>query len=207
MPLERITVIYNPVFTPDLLHKAQEPVDHPWFAPAGLPVILGVGRLAEQKDFFTLIRAFALVRQHRPARLIIVGEGPDRPGLEALARELGVADDVSLPGFSTNPYAYMRQADVFVLSSLFEGLPAVLVEALAVGVPIVSTRCPHGPEEILQDGICGPLVPVGDAAAMADAICATLDAPLPAHVLQERARAFALDTIVEQYKKVLDPRP
>jgi glycosyltransferase involved in cell wall biosynthesis len=205
VPLERITVIYNPVFTPDLHAKAEAAVEHPWFAPDAPPLILGVGRLAEQKDFFTLLRAFALVRQRRLARLLIVGEGPDRPALEVLAQTLGIHDDVALPGFATNPYAYMRQASLFVLSSRFEGLPAVLIEALAVGVPIVSTNCPHGPDEILEGGTYGSLVPVGDAAAMAEAMCAMLDAPLPREMLQQRSAIFSLDASVRKYIQVLDP--
>ncbi|MGB9554008.1 MAG: glycosyltransferase, partial [bacterium] len=149
LPLNKIKVIYNPVITPELFAKAEEPVDHPWFRPGEPPVILGVGRLTAAKDFPTLIRAFALVHKERPARLMILGEGEDRPELEALVRELGLEQDVALPGFVENSYKYMKRAAVFVLSSRWEGLPTVLIEALALGTPVVSTDCPSGPKEIL----------------------------------------------------------
>ena len=138
-------------------------------------MILGVGRLTPQKDFPTLIRAFARVRRQRPARLVIVGEGrPEaRAALMRLAAELGCAEDVSLPGFTHNPFCYMAHAGVFVLSSLHEGLPGVLIQALACGAPVVSTDCPSGPREILEGGRYGRLVALGDDAAMAEAISAT----------------------------------
>lgn len=202
LPREKIEIIYNPVVTPELLAKAQEPLDHPWFAPGEPPVILGVGRLTEQKDFPTLIRAFALVRAQRPVRLMILGEGKDRPKLEALVRELGLQDDVALPGFVPNPFAYMVRAAVFVLSSRWEGLPTVLIEALACGTPVVSTDCPSGPREILEDGKWGRLVPVGDVDALADAIRMTLDAP---DCLDAKARVgeFDAEKVVDDYLKVL----
>src|SRR5574337_1077880 len=152
LPRERITTIYNPVVTPELQEKARAALDHPWFAPGSPPVLLAVGRLAAQKDFPTLLRAFARVRAVRKARLIILGEGKERPALEALALELGVASDVDLPGFVLNPFPYMAQASLSVLSSAWEGFGNVVAEAMACGCPVVSTNCPSGPAEIL-DGI------------------------------------------------------
>ncbi len=207
LPLHRIRVIYNPVVTPELLEKAKEPVNHPWFNPGKPPVIIGVGRLTRQKDFSTLIRAFALVRQRRPARLIILGEGEERPLLNTLIRELGLAGDVALPGFVGNPYAYVARAAVFVLSSIWEGLPNVLIEALATGTPVVSTDCESGPAEILENGKYGRLVPVGDVDALAEAILATLNAPLAGEILRSRAREFSLECITDQYLSIIAENP
>jgi glycosyltransferase involved in cell wall biosynthesis len=200
---ERIRVIYNPVVTPELFEKAREPLAHPWFEPDLPPVVLGVGRLEKQKDFPTLIRAFAQVQQQRPARLMILGEGKERPYLEALVQELGLGENVALPGFVANPFAYMARAAVFVLSSLFEGLPTVLIEALAVGTRVVSTDCESGPAEILSNGQYGKLVPVGDINAMAEAILRSLEEPPNSEALQRRAAEFSLEKAVTQYRQVL----
>ncbi|MBD2183570.1 glycosyltransferase [Planktothrix sp. FACHB-1355] len=200
---DNLKAIYNPVVTPELFQKITEFPQHPWFAPDSPPVILGVGRLEKQKDFPTLIRAFAKVHSQRPARLIILGEGIDRPYLEALVRELGVAENVALPGFVANPYAYMARSAVFVLSSLFEGLPTVLIEAMAAGTSPVSTDCKSGPAEILENGRYGKLVPVGDTEAMAEAIISTLDRPVDAKLLQQKAAEFSLEKAVAQYLEVL----
>ena len=178
IPVERIQVIQNPTITPDLLPRAAEPLDHPWFQPGQPPVVLGVGRLMREKDFPTLIRAFGLLRRRTPCRLLILGEGPDRPALEALVVELGLADDTSLPGFITNPYQYMARSAMFVLSSTREGSPNALTEALAVGVPLVSTDCPNGPPDVLEGGRHGHLVPMRDPQALADAMDATLKTPV-----------------------------
>jgi glycosyltransferase involved in cell wall biosynthesis len=203
IPRDRVKVIYNPATTPALLEKAQEPLDHPWFASGQPPVILAVGRLFKVKDFATLIRAFALVCQQRPARLMILGEGEERPALEALVQTLGIQDDVALPGFTPNPYVYMRHAAVFVLSSLSESFSNVVVEALAVGTPVISTDFPGGTREILDNGRYGTLVPVGDAQAMAAAICATLDEPPDSAALRQRANDFSLEKSFAQYAEVL----
>ncbi len=171
---EKIRVIYNPVITPELVRKAQEPLDHPWFMPEEPPVILAVGRITPQKDYSLLIRAFAQVRQSMPVRLLILGDGEERAAMTELVSQLGLQDCVSMPGFVENPYAFMARAGVFVLSSRWEGLPTVLVEALYCGAPLVSTDCPSGPREILQDGAYGRLVPMGDAEKLAEAILAAL---------------------------------
>jgi len=144
LPRERIKMLYNPVVTPEVREKAQASLDHPWFKSDQPPVLLAVGRLQVQKDYPTLIRAFAQVRQTQPVRLLILGEGSERPLLEALIKELGLEQDVSLPGFVMNPYAYMARAALFVLSSRWEGLPTVLIEALCCGTPVVATDCPSG---------------------------------------------------------------
>lgn len=200
---EHITVIYNPsVVRAEVQEKAQDPVDHPWFKPDQPPVLLAVGRLQPQKDYPTLIRAFAQVRQTRPARLLILGEGKERPMLEALIKELGLEQDVSLPGFAMNPYAYMARASLFVLSSRWEGLPTVLIEALCCGTPVVSTDCPSGPREILRDGQYGQLVPVGEAGTLARAIETALAGETPGPP-SESWQPYELATVVNQYTNLL----
>jgi glycosyltransferase involved in cell wall biosynthesis len=196
LPRDRVEVIYNPVITPAARALAREAPDHPWFGAGLPPVVLGVGRLARQKDFPTLVRAFAEVRRRCPARLMILGEGEDRPELERLIAELGLGDDVALPGFRDNALAYMAASTVFVLSSAWEGLPTVLIEALAAGTRVVSTDCPSGPREILQDGRLGTLVPVGDAPSLAQAILDALNTPAdatPAEALEPFTREAAVD--------------
>jgi len=203
VPADRITTILNPTLTADVSHKAGLPIGHPWLAPGGPPVILAAGRFVPQKDLPTLVRAFARVRTARPARLVILGDGPRRPQIAALVRRLHLADDVDLPGFVDNPFAWMSRAAVFVLSSAWEGLPGVLIEAMACGCPVVSTDCPSGPAEILAGGAYGGLVPVGDAAALARAILATLDRPPDRVALVARAGEFASDRAIDRYLDVL----
>lgn len=202
LPQSLVHVVFNPVMTPELVCDAQASCDHPWLQPGEPPVLLAAGRLTVQKDFPTLLRAFALVRQSLNARLIIIGEGEDRPALESLMRELGVEEHVQLPGFVGNPFSYMAHAALFVLSSRWEGLPTVLIEAMCCGAPIVATDCPSGPREILADGRYGHLVPVGDAKALASAIGIALQGqrqPPP----RESWRPYELDTIVDQYISLL----
>ena len=189
---ERIRVVYNPVVSQRMIDMAREPLDHPWFCPGAPPVVLAVGRLTAAKDYPALIRAFASARSERDMRLMILGNGEERPRLESLVAELGLGDCVSLPGFAANPYAYMEKAAVFALSSISEALPTGLIEALAVGVPIVATDCPSGPREVLQDGRFGALVPVGNAAALARAILDALGAPRRA-APAEAVRPFIMD--------------
>jgi glycosyltransferase involved in cell wall biosynthesis len=203
LPADRIRAIDNPVLTADAEEKARMPLEHPWFAPGSPPVVLSVGRLVRQKDFATLIRAFAYVRATRPVRLMILGEGRQRHALDRLARELGVADDVALPGYVMNPFPHMARAGVFVLSSLWEGLPGGLVEAMSCGCPVVSTDCPAGPAELLAGGACGKLTPVGNARALAEAIGSVLaDPPDPVH-LRSRAATFSVARASEDYLRVL----
>ena len=200
IPPRKVKVIYNPVVTPELFSRAKEPLDHTWFAPDEPPVILGMGRLTKQKDFPTLIRAFSLVRKERPARLIILSEGEERHSLESLVRELGLEQDVALPGFVENPYNYMKRSAVFVLSSRWEGFGIVLAEALALGTPVVSTDCPSGPSEILEGGKWGRLVPPRNEAALAQAILLTLDSPAS---LRTDLGIYTLDYAVSRYAEVM----
>lgn len=202
IPEKKLIAIYNPVVLPEIFLKAGESVSHPWIL-TGSPIVLGVGRLTEQKDFSTLIRAFAKVSQSQTVQLIILGEGEKREQLTSLVNSLGLTGRVSLPGFVDNPFAYMRQASVFVLSSQWEGLPTALIEAMACGAAVVSTNCPNGPREILEDGKWGKLVPVGDVEAMAEAILDSLRGNTkcpPRELLESR---FGLNAITDQYLSVL----
>ena len=184
---DRITVIRNPVITDRLDAQAAADIPHPWLEPGKPPVVIGMGRLTRQKDFPTLMRAFAAVRADQAARLVILGAAPREEDARAharLAAELGIEQDLLFAGFQANPYAWLSRAALFVLSSAWEGSPNALTEALALGIPSVSTDCPSGPAEILQQGRYGPLVPIGDAAAMAEAMRDTLSHPLPADTLR-----------------------
>lgn len=201
----KIRCVYNPVVGPEIAEQAKLPAGHPWLDNPELPVVLTAGRLIAEKDHVTLLHAFAKVTKRRPARLVILGEGPNRDKLLSVAAQLGLADWVDLPGFRTNPYAFMARARVFVLSSLFEGLPAVLIEAMACRTPVVSTDCPSGPGEILDGGKWGPLVPVGDSDAMAAAILAVMDRPENDASLEDRAKEFSVGSSVDRYLKVLFP--
>lgn len=203
MPNSRISVIYNPVITDDLLEKAKEPLMHPWFRPNEPPVILSVGRLSEPKNFSMLIRAFVKVREKCPARLLILGEGELRHQLEALISQLNLNEDVSLPGFVMNPYNYMASAAVFVLSSIREGLPTVLIEALALGSSVVSTNCRSGPDEILMGGTLGKLVPVDNIPALAEAIVDCLNNEIIS-VKKESLKRYELDWAVNEYLKIVE---
>ena len=203
---DRLIAIHNPIARAEIQDRRQDPIDHPWFAPGQPPVVLGVGRLHPQKDFPTLLRAFARIRRARPARLVILGSGtrPERrDALLALAAELGVSEDVDLPGFVENPFPYMSHAAVFVLSSAWEGFGNVLVEAMACGCPVVSTDCPSGPSEILDAGRYGPLVPVGDDEQMARATLSLLASPPDPERLLARAREFSVDVATNRYLRVL----
>ena len=199
---DSIKTIYNPVLASNLLVKAEAQVEHPWFKDGELPVILGVGRLVKQKDFATLIRAFAIVRQLQPARLVILGKGELKEKLMVLARELGVKNDVEFLGFVENPYSYMVRSSVFVLSSIQEGLPTGLIEAMALGTTVVSTNCPSGPNEILANGKYGELVPVGDSQAMATAILRVLSGGVKS-VDAEWINQFTLESATQKYFNIL----
>lgn len=199
-----ITTIYNPVVD-DVLHtRARQTLEHTWFAPDAAPVILAAGRLTEQKDFSTLMQAFAIVRADREARLVILGDGRLRVNLDNLANELGIQADVDMPGFVENPFQYMARASVFVLSSEYEGLPGVLIQAIACGCPVVSTDCPGGSREILADGKYGALVGVGDANSVANAILAELDNPTARDILLRRSEDFSVDRAVDNYLALID---
>lgn len=198
---DHVSVIYNPVSIERIRILAEEPVDHPWFQEGAPPVILGVGRLDPQKDYPTLMRAFALLRKKQPTRLVILGEGRERAHLERLARELSIKHDVWLPGFVENPYKYMKRCSVLALSSRWEGFSLALVEGMALGVSVVSTDCPSGPREVLEGGKWGRLVPVGDCEALARALEEALRAPIVAP--PETLERFNVERVASQYLKVL----
>ena len=200
-----VTTIYNPVIDSSIVELADKPLAHPWFNDSGVPVILSAGRLIPLKNYETLLTAFAQVMRSRPARLVIIGEGPDRAPLLARAKELDVVQFVDFPGFQPNPYPFMKNADVFVLSSTFEGLATVLIEALACGTPVVSTDCPNGPREVLEDGKWGRLVPVEDPQAMAQAILKSLDEPVDSSALVGSVNRFSSRSIAEEYMNDLFP--
>jgi glycosyltransferase involved in cell wall biosynthesis len=201
---ERIRVIWNPVVDEDLHRKAAMNLPDSWSHLEQQPFVLGVGSLIEQKNFSGLLKAFARVRAERPLRLVILGEGPLRAELEALIESLGLKDDVELPGFVDNPYAFMSRAAQFVLSSHFEGLPTVLIEAVACGCSVVSTDCPSGPHEILEAGRYGRLVPVDDVDALTKAMIETLDAPLDRERLKARGEDFSRLASVQGYLELLE---
>ena len=200
---EQLRVLHNPSVDPGLAKRALEPPGHPWLEGPGPPVVLGVGRLVPQKDFVTLLDAFAKVRAETAARLVILGEGREYERLRAHAEALGIARDVSLAGFHPNPVAAMARAGVFVLSSAWEGFGNVVVEALATGCPVVSTNCPSGPSEILEDGRFGQLVPVGDADGLAQGILTCLRDPGDREARRARAQEFSVDVVAERYLDVL----
>ena len=205
LPRESIQVIYNPVVTPRMLEMSREPLDDEWFGADQPPVILSVGRLTAQKDYGTLLRAFAAVRKTQPTRLMILGEGEERQALEQLAEELGIQEDIALPGFVRNPYRYMRAAAVFVLSSRWEGFGNVLAEAMACGTPVVSTDCPSGPSEILENGRWGALVPIADADVLNQTIVRAMDGQIAA-TEDERGKhvqVFSDEVVVDQYLNIL----
>jgi len=199
----QIHVIPNPVITPEIDLLAEAPMDHPYFSDSTIaPVILGAGGMRRAKDFPTLLRAFSLVREKIPALLIILGKGRQKEKLLRLSHHLGIHPWVSFPGFTQNPYAYMARANVFVLSSVREGSPNVLVEALALGLPVVSTDCPSGPREILQDGKYGRLVPCRNPNALASGILETLKQPPQKEFLKEAARRYTIRSSAKKYLEV-----
>ena len=197
---DQVTSIYNPVITPSTEDQIAQPTGNPRFDELQKPIVITVGRLFPQKDQVTLITAFAPVARAKNATLVLLGDGPERSQLEAAAQAAGIADRVHFLGFVENPLAYMARADLFVLSSTHEGFANVLVEALACGLPVVSTDCPSGPREVLDEGRYGQLVPVGDVNAFTEAMIATLDAVTDRDRLRDRAQVFSTDRITDQYE-------
>lgn len=200
VPKDKIEIIYNPVPIKEIEIKSFEPIEHTWFKKGKPPVILAVGRLTTVKDFETLIKAFAIVQEEKPAHLMILGEGALRAKLEQLVEKLDINEVVQMPGFVENPYKYMKHADVFVLSSLWEGFPNGMIEAMACGTAIVATDCDGGASEILEHGKWGALVPVGDEQLMARAILKKLNSEDIQNTV-ERAENFSVDIIFEKYYK------
>lgn len=210
----KIRVVYNPVIDDDLAAAAAEPVAHPWFEPAAaaVPVIVAVGRLVEIKDYPTLLDAFARIRAARRARLLVLGDGPLRAALEARVRAAGLADDVALHGFDRNPFKYMARARLLLHASRAEGLPGALIQAMACGTPVVSTDCDFGPREVIaRPGHDGFLVPVGDAAALADRALALLaDGDLARRVAaaaRQSAGRFTAAAALARYEAAITGAP
>jgi glycosyltransferase involved in cell wall biosynthesis len=199
--INRIKVIYNPIVNSELRIKANVPLTHPWFNDNCPPVIIAIGRLTEQKDFSCLIRAFYNVRKVRNARLLILGEGEDREKLSKLSFELDLQKDIQMPGFLSNPYNFLANSKLFVLSSKWEGLPTVLVEAMACRVPVISTDCPSGPHEILKNGEYGKIIPVGNVEALTTAIIDVLDGnySIPPDKSWEN---FTVEKTIEKYMEI-----
>jgi glycosyltransferase involved in cell wall biosynthesis len=206
VPRDRMRVVFNPVAIQEIRARAAEPLEQDP-NPDRIPTVITVGRHAEQKDHPTLLRAFAKVRRQMAARLVFVGQGPLRQELEDLAGALHVRDSVVFAGWQRNPFAWLAQADVFVLSSRYEGFGNVLVEAMACDLPVISTDCPSGPSEILENGTAGLLVPVGDVDALASAIASVLrDSPLRARLVAEsrrRAPEFDISVVGPAYEHLL----
>lgn len=206
IPDRKMRVIYNPVIARGFYERASAEIDHPWFHD-GSRIILAASRLVPQKDLPMLLESFRLLRSERSARLLILGDGEMLQPLQAQARDLGIADDVDFLGFVVDAPAYMRRCTVFALSSRYEGLPVALIEAMACGVPVVSTDCPSGPSEIITPERDGLLVPVGDAAALAGAFKRLLDDPdlreRVGRAGKERAAHFAVENLLPQYEELI----
>ncbi len=204
IPNKTIEVIYNPIDLAHIQSQAKEEPQNRALLSDRRPLILSVGRLNNAKDYPTLLRAFARLRQHKDARLLILGEGAERPILERLIKDLEITAHVQMPGYVPNPYPYMVQADAFVMSSLWEGFPVVLVEALMCGTPIVATDCEFGPAEILGGGEVGKLVSVGDVVALADAMLQTLTSPADQEQLRQHALQFSFDAAMGKYIALME---
>ncbi len=203
---EHVRVIHNPILNAAFNAKKMQAVEHPWLGQ-NIPLILSAGRLTAQKDHASLLRAFAILLRNTPARLIIFGEGEERNALLKLAQDLKIESEISLPGFVQNPFGFMQRAQLFVLSSRWEGFGNVLVEALACGLSVVASDCPSGPSEILEGDKFGWLTPVGDAPALAAAMRAALAHPFSAETLQRRAQDFSIERIAPLYLQTLLPQP
>ena len=207
----KLIAIYNPTYRPEIAVLALQPPIHSWLASnapnnickGSTNVILAAGKFELQKNFSMLLRSFAKVHKKRNVRLIILGDGKERQNLENLANQLDIAESVSMPGWVKNPYAFMAQARLFVLSSSWEGLPGVLIEALACGCPIVSTDCQHGPREILQHGQWGKLVPTNNPDALTDAIVASLSEVPDRKSLKRRALQFSSENLMDEYENLI----
>lgn len=204
---EHIEVVPSPVVPDELLHTTQPRPEHPWFHDHGPPIVLSVGELGQRKGYDVLLRAFALLHDQRPARLLILGRGKLKAELERLATELGITDAVDFAGFQSNPFAFMAHADLFAFTSRWEGLGFVLIEALAMGTPVVSTDCPSGPREILADGQYGELVPVDDHQAMARAMAKRLGTPADPEHLRQAAMPYTIENSTDCYLRVLGLPP
>lgn len=198
----KVTWIHNPVIVDEINSHTKENTNIAELGRPGLPLIMTAGRLVPQKDHMTLLRAFAKMLQEKDARLLILGQGPLRPKLEALAQKLGIANKITFQGYVNNPLPYFKEAKLFVLSSAWEGFPNVMIEAMYCGLAIVSTDCPGGPAEILEDGKYGLLCPVGDDDALAAAMLKALEEKPDPEIQKKRALDFTASKIAAQYEAV-----
>ncbi len=195
---DRMEVIYNPIEGWDVKIPMKSIPSHPFFGK-DKKVIVAAGRLTKSKNFELLLQAFRIVNHSNDYYLLILGEGEERNNLLSLAKNIGIEQSVSFPGFVSDPLAYFSKADLFVLSSNYEGLPGVLIEALSCGCKIVSTDCNYGPAEILENGKYGKLVPVNNVQKLAESIKIALNENVDATILRNRAKDFSIETIAEQY--------
>lgn len=205
LPMSAMTTIYNPITKPESAKPSAPPLTPASWCADGHKRVLAVGRLKAIKEYPVLLRAFAKLRERMEVRLLILGEGGERAELERMAKELGVADHVDMPGFVADTAPYFDRADLHVLCSRGEGFGNVIVEALQQGTPVVSTDCPSGPREILADGRYGTLVPVGDSDALADAMEEALTTKHDLAALRARARDFSVDEAADAYLDLLLP--
>ena len=196
---DRVRVISTPVISGEVIAQGDEPVDHPWFVHRDKPIILSAARLEPHKGFLTLVRAFSKIREKQDARLVLLGEGTLQQRIEAEIQELGLEERVAMLGWVKNPFAYMSKADVFVLASEFEGLPNVLVQAMAFGTPIVATDCRSGPAEILAGGRFGTLVPVKDEEALAHGLLHALTLPRQHEAMAHARATYGAERAVDSY--------
>ena len=203
VPSDKIRVIYNPIDIPRIRRLFEVQMCHP-FVSAPVPLIVSIGRLVPQKGFDFLVQAFGMVIAETDARLIIMGEGPERGPLEKLAEALGLSDRISFTGFQDNPCAFLAYADLYVLSSRYEGMPVSLLEAMACGVPVIASDCQSGPREILENGEDGTLVPVGDVEELAKAIVRLIKNKSLRAALSKtgvrRARDFSVEKVIKEYE-------
>jgi glycosyltransferase involved in cell wall biosynthesis len=202
---EKIEVVYNPVDIREIEILSEEAVYHPWFNDE-LPIIVSVGRLTKQKGHSYLIKAFSVVRQSLPCRLLIIGTGDEEGNLINAVDRLGLRNDVEFLGFQKNPFKYMAKSSLFVSSSIYEGFGNVIVEGMALGLPVISTDCPSGPSEIIEHEKNGLLVPIKDERALAQAILKVLTNDDMKRSLSDearsRARHFDLNSIVQKYGNI-----
>lgn len=211
IPEGKITVIYNPVDLDNIKMLSEEDVDHPWFQEE-TPVIVSAGRLTKEKGFPYLLKAFSILRKSNTCcRLLIIGDGEEKKKLVEMANDSGYKEDIEFLGFQKNPFKYMARSSLFVLSSIFEGFGNVIIEAMALGLPVISTDCPSGPSEIIEDRENGLLVPVRDEYALSEAILEVLtNKELRDKLVRKakaRAESFALDRIINYYTEIFYEDP
>lgn len=208
LPLEKVKLVHNPVDLQLISSLSKKSIEEKLYTEWNdyIPVIISMGRLTEQKGFSYLIRAFKMVQNELPSKLVIIGDGTEKKYLKNLTESLGITEDVIFLGLQSNPYKYLINSDLFVLSSLWEGFPNSLVEAMACGIPVISTDCPSGPSEIITPGIDGLLVPPGNPEAMAFAISKVLNNKKSSIKMAEagkkRVKDFDTSFIVREYEKL-----